>query len=159
MADLPVRDASAPRRAFDVGFGLQLLVERRRKVMAQGLVPRHRFDLQQSTCWAGVFAAHVMGACMRLGMSVQDVVERVTANPARALLLEDRAGALRPGMPADITVFEVEEGEYEIKDTRGRGRTAQTASCRAWRSRTERASTATCSAPMTSATADPDRRG
>jgi dihydroorotase len=38
-------------------------------------------------------------------------------NPARALLLEDRAGALKPGMPADITVFDVEEGEFPIKDT------------------------------------------
>jgi hypothetical protein len=32
-------------------------------------------------------------------------------------MLEDRAGMLKSGMPADITVFEVEEGEFSIKDT------------------------------------------
>ena len=123
-----VRDAARRGVLFDVGFGgYNFSWSVAEKVMAQGLVPEIiSSDLQQFNVLGPVYSlAHVMGACMRLGMSVQDVVERVTANPARALLLEDRAGALRPGMPADITVFEVEEGEYEIKDTRGRARTAQ----------------------------------
>jgi dihydroorotase len=30
--------------------------------------------------------------------------------------LADRAGSLRPGLPADITVFRVDSGEYEISD-------------------------------------------
>lgn len=115
-----VRDAERRGVLFDVGFGgYNFSWSVAEKVMAQGLVPHIiSSDLQQFNVLGPVYSlAHVMGACMRLGMSLQDVVERVTLNPARALLLEDRAGALKPGMPADITVFEVEEGEYSIKDT------------------------------------------
>jgi dihydroorotase len=57
-----------------------------------------------------------MSAMIRLGMTVPQVIERVTRNPAKALSLADRAGSLKPGMPADITVFRVETGDYEIAD-------------------------------------------
>jgi len=49
-------------------------------------------------------------------LTLQQVVERVTRNPAKAISLNDRAGSLRPGLPADITVFRVDSGEYEISD-------------------------------------------
>ncbi len=57
-----------------------------------------------------------MSLFLRMGMSVQEVVERVTSNPAKALKLGDRAGSLEVGMPADITVFHVEDGEFELFD-------------------------------------------
>jgi len=66
-----------------------------------------------------------MSAMMRLGMAVTEVIERVTRNPARALSLTDRAGSLRPGLPADITVFGVESGQYEITDCYTKVRKAQ----------------------------------
>ena len=53
---------------------------------------------------------------LRLGMTLPQVIERVTRNPAKAISLTDRAGSLKPGMPADITVFRVNSGEYEISD-------------------------------------------
>jgi dihydroorotase len=53
---------------------------------------------------------------LRLGMTLPDVIERVTRNPAKAISLIDRAGSLKPGLPADITVFRVDSGEYEISD-------------------------------------------
>jgi len=53
---------------------------------------------------------------LRLGMSLRDVITRVTTNPAIALSLTDRAGALKVGMPADLTVFRVEDGPYELSD-------------------------------------------
>ena len=37
----------------------------------------------------------------------------VTVNAARAISIDDRAGSLRPGLPADITVFKVERGEVD----------------------------------------------
>ena len=40
----------------------------------------------------------------------------MTRNPAKAISLTDRAGSLKPGLPADITVFRVDTGEYEITD-------------------------------------------
>src|SRR5262249_53554868 len=60
--------------------------------------------------------ANVMSAMIRLGMTVRDVVDRVTCAPAKAVRLEDRAGSLKPGLPADITVFRVDRGEHEISD-------------------------------------------
>src|SRR5262249_37921074 len=44
--------------------------------------------------------------------------------PAKALSLTDRAGSLRPGMPADVTVFRTESGEYTLADCRSKTRTA-----------------------------------
>lgn len=57
-----------------------------------------------------------MSAMLRLGMTLPGVIERVTYNPAKAISLTDRAGSLRPGQPADITVFRVNSGNYEISD-------------------------------------------
>src|SRR5436190_8945198 len=125
---LPVVWEAARRGVlFDVGFGgYNFAWSVAEKIMAQGLIPNIiSSDLQQFNVLGPVYSlAHVMGACMRLGMTLQDVVERVTLNPARALQLEDRAGTLKPGMPADITVFDLESGEFEIQDTRNRSRTA-----------------------------------
>jgi dihydroorotase len=61
---------------------------------------------------------------IRLGMSLPEVIERVTANPAQALSLTDRAGSLKPGLPADITVFRVDSGAFEIGDCHGQVRRA-----------------------------------
>jgi dihydroorotase len=44
------------------------------------------------------------------------VIRRVTGNPARALSLTDRAGRLEAGLPADITIFRIEDGPYELSD-------------------------------------------
>jgi dihydroorotase len=60
--------------------------------------------------------ANVMSAMLRLGMPLAEVVARVTGNAAKAIRLTDRAGSLRPGLPADITVFRVDSGAYEISD-------------------------------------------
>jgi dihydroorotase len=51
----------------------------------------------------------------------------VTVNPARLLSLTDRAGSLTPGLPADITVFRIEAGEFELSDCAAAVRTADRA--------------------------------
>ena len=122
-----VRDAVKRGVLLDVGFGgYNFSWSVAEKVVAQGVIPDIiSSDLQQFNVLGPVYSlAHVMGACMHLGMSLQDVVDRVTFNPARALQLGDRAGSLKPGMPADITVFELESGEFEMPDTRNRTRKA-----------------------------------
>ena len=122
-----VREAARRGVLFDVGFGgYNFAWDVAEKVMAQGLVPEIiSSDLQQFNVLGPAYSlAHVMGICMRLGMSVRDVVERVTINPARALSLDDRAGSLKPGMPADITVFNLEAGEFILHDTGAGKRTA-----------------------------------
>src|ERR1041384_667666 len=54
---------------------------------------------------------------MKLGMSLNDAIEKVTIAPARALRMTDIAGSLKPGLPADITVFRVEQGAFTLTDT------------------------------------------
>ena len=52
---------------------------------------------------------------LNLGMSLPDVIERATSNPARAMRRED-LGTLSVGAPADIAVFRIEQGEYDFYD-------------------------------------------
>ena len=41
---------------------------------------------------------------------------QVTINAARAISIDDRAGSLRPGLPADVTIFRIDEGDVELSD-------------------------------------------
>src|SRR5215472_971191 len=114
-----VRDAERRGVIFDLGFGgYNFSWDVAEKAFAEGLVPHTiSSDLQQFNVVRPVKSlANVMNAMMRLGMSLSEVIARVTSNPARALSLTDRAGSLKPGLPADITVFRVESGDYEISD-------------------------------------------
>ena len=53
---------------------------------------------------------------LNLGMSIYEVVERATINPARAIHRADRLGSLEIGREADVAVFELVEGNFEFKD-------------------------------------------
>ena len=63
-----------------------------------------------------LYAMSIQNAC---GMSVEDVLRRVTMNPARALGIEDRAGLIAPGRPADITVLDIVPAERKLMDNWG----------------------------------------
>lgn len=52
---------------------------------------------------------------LNLGMSLPDVIDRATARPARAIRRPDLA-TLKPGSPADVAVFELEEGAHTFHD-------------------------------------------
>jgi dihydroorotase len=88
------------------------------KAFAQDLVPHTiSSDLQQFNVVRPVKSlANVMSAMMSIGLPLKEVIDRVTCAPAKAVRLDDRAGSLKPGLPADITVFRVDTGEYEISD-------------------------------------------
>src|SRR5665213_132090 len=110
---------------FDIGFGgFNFPWPVAQKAVDQGLWPHLiSSDLQQFNVTGPTFSlANVMSVFLKLGMPLADVVERVTAAPAKALSLTDRAGSLKAGMPADLTVFRVEQGQFELKDTRGAAR-------------------------------------
>src|SRR6185436_17162715 len=123
-----VRDAERRGVIFDLGFGgYNFSWDVAEKAFAQGLIP-HTISshLQQFNVVRPVKSlANVMSAMIRLGMRVSQVIERVTRNPAKALSLTDRAGSLKPGLPADITVFRVNTGEYEIFDCYQQSRKAE----------------------------------
>ena len=123
-----VRDAERRGVRFDLGFGAYNFNWKVAEAgYAQEVVPfTISSDLQQFNVVRPVKSlANCMSAMLVLGMSLRDVITRVTTNPAIALSLTDRAGALKVGMPADLTVFRVDEGAYELSDCYKQVRTAE----------------------------------
>jgi dihydroorotase len=60
-----------------------------------------------------------MSELMALGVSLPEVVRMATSNAAKLLRMEDRIGALTPGMDADVSVFRILEGEWTLRDSNG----------------------------------------
>jgi dihydroorotase len=50
------------------------------------------------------------------GLSLPNVVSAVTSRPANALKIGTGTGTLAPGVPADIGIFAIEEGRFEVFD-------------------------------------------
>ncbi len=59
----------------------------------------------------------VMSTLLELGLTLTQVIEMSTINPARALSLDDRIGSLKPGTVADISIMEFLSGKWEIVDS------------------------------------------
>ena len=59
-----------------------------------------------------------LNKCMAIGMSVDEVVEAATAAPARVMGLDNEVGALKPGLMADMALFELEQGTYKYYDVK-----------------------------------------
>jgi len=53
------------------------------------------------------------------GVPTGKLLQCVTVNPARALGIQDRAGALKPGMPADVTVLDIVDANCDFADNYG----------------------------------------
>ena len=123
-----VRDAQERGVLFDIGFGgYNFAWDVAERGYAQGLVPHIiSSDLQQFNVNGPAYSlANVLSVFDRLGMPLGELIERVTIAPARALRLDDRAGSLRPGMPADVTVFRFEAGSFALDDCFKATRTAE----------------------------------
>jgi dihydroorotase len=57
-----------------------------------------------------------MTAMMACGLTLEQVVPMVTANPARLLRLEGQIGTLKPGVIADVSVLHDERGRWVLRD-------------------------------------------
>jgi len=60
-----------------------------------------------------------MSKLMHFGVTLDDVVARATATPAKIAGLEGVVGTLRPGADADVAVIELRDGNFEFRDTDG----------------------------------------
>ena len=58
-----------------------------------------------------------MSKLLHFGMSLDDLVARATAAPARIMGYEGTVGTLRPGANADIALLELRDGNYELTDS------------------------------------------
>ena len=63
----------------------------------------------------------------KLGFSLDDVVRMTTQTPARVIGIEDEAGSLAVGMPADVAVLKATEGAFKLTDTTGVSRVGELA--------------------------------
>jgi dihydroorotase len=60
-----------------------------------------------------------------LGLSVDQMIERVTVRPTRMFNFGTELGSLRPGALADITILEVREGSFLFTDSSREKRTGK----------------------------------
>jgi dihydroorotase len=60
-----------------------------------------------------------MTKLLHFGMPLDEVVRRSTTNPARIMGYEGTIGTLKPGANADISVFELRDGAFELRDSDG----------------------------------------
>lgn len=114
-----VRDAERRGVYFDVAFGgLNFSWKVAEICFKQDFIPHMiSSDLQQyNVVYPCRSLANVMSMFLYLGMSRKDVLDRVTRLPAKILRLSDRSGTLHVGRQADITIFRMEDGEFEMAD-------------------------------------------
>ena len=60
-----------------------------------------------------------MSKLLHFGMSLDEIVRRATAAPAKIMGYEGTIGTLRPGANADIALIERRPGNFELKDSDG----------------------------------------
>jgi dihydroorotase len=65
-----------------------------------------------------------MAKFLLLGLTVNQAIEKVTANPARILKFPEKIGSLEPGNSADVSVIEIRPGDFDLLDSNRQKRTA-----------------------------------
>lgn len=117
-----VREARDRGILFDVGEGyISFSFDVAERALQQGFLPDSlSSDL---TVWATSHVAYdlptVATKFLALGMDLDKIIERVTVNPAKTFDFGVPIGTLRPGAEADIGIFEVHEGNFELIDNVG----------------------------------------
>ncbi len=109
--DIGVTDAAPAKSHFSFRLA--------RAALEVGLVPTTLSTDITKTNYRGpaLFSLPVvMSKFLALGLSLDEVIEKATAAPARILREEDRRGSLRVGFPADVTVFELVHGDFLFSD-------------------------------------------
>ena len=62
---------------------------------------------------------------LAIGVPLDKAVAMVTANPARVFDYGVQIGTLKPGSEADVSIFEMRDGQFEFEDSDGVKRTGQ----------------------------------
>ena len=74
-------------------------------------------DIWNGTCYGPCYdLPTVMTKCLRLGMSLYEVVKASTITPARTIKWDDRIGTLGVGRCADIAVMRLADCDMELED-------------------------------------------
>jgi dihydroorotase len=70
----------------------------------------------------GLLLPSIMTQYLYLGLSVDQVIERVTIAPTKIFKFQEKLGTLEPGVIADVTVMDLAEGNFELLDGKGQKR-------------------------------------
>jgi dihydroorotase len=115
-----VREARRRGILFDIGHGRvgHITWEIAERALQQGFPPDTiSTDLNGASLTDQVFDfPTVLSKFLMLGMSLDQVLACGTVNAAKAIPAFKELGTLRRGAPADITVLELAEGEFEFVD-------------------------------------------
>jgi len=115
-----VREARARGVLFDVGHGAgSFNFEVARKALQAGFPPDTiSSDLYDLNVNGPVFdLPTTLSKFLYLGMDLEDVLLRATANPAKIINRAPGLGTLAVGAPADVAVLALEEGEFRLMDS------------------------------------------
>ncbi|HSV79999.1 MAG TPA: amidohydrolase/deacetylase family metallohydrolase [Ramlibacter sp.] len=114
---------------FDCAHGRNHLSFRTlEKALEQGFLPDTiSTDLTMRTATEGPVwdLPTTMTKLLHFGMSLEEVVRRSTAEPARIMGYEGTVGTLKPGANADVSIFELRDGNFEMRDSDGNVVTAR----------------------------------
>jgi dihydroorotase len=113
---------------FDVAQGRSHLSwDVAEKCLAQGFSPDTlSTDLTRVTASDRVFDLPTMvSKFMALGVNMDKAIQMVTTNAARVFDFGTQLGTLKPGGEADISIFEVREGNFEFEDSDGKKRSGR----------------------------------
>jgi dihydroorotase len=103
---------------LDIGHGMGAFSwEVAEQMWADGILPDTiSTDIHQIAVQGPAFdMPTTLTKFLLLGMPIEEIIKRATINPARAIVLE-HAGTLAVGGPADIALFQVEDGSYTYYD-------------------------------------------
>ena len=112
-------DARQRGVVLDIGHGAgSFSFDTARKMIEQGIEP----DVISSDIHAASLNGPAydlpttMSKMLNLGMSLDNIVQAVTYHPATAIGYEKELGSLKVGTVGDITVLELQEGEFLFQD-------------------------------------------
>lgn len=114
-----LREAITRGVVMDTAHGRSnLSFEIARKGLAQGILPTTiSTDLASTNIHGPIFSLLLtMSKFLALGLSLEQVIEMTTVNPALALGEEKRRGTLKVSMPADISILELAHGDFTFTD-------------------------------------------
>lgn len=116
-----VPEAQKQGIVFDVGHGGgSFIFKQAIPAIEQGLKPNSiSTDLHTGSMNEGMKdMTNVMSKFLNMGLTVQEVVECATINPA-GILKRHELGHLTPGAVADVAVLKIENGKFGFVDTKG----------------------------------------
>ncbi len=95
------------------------------KCMKQNLMPDTiSTDLSNLAVQRRIYDLPTMvSKMMAIGVDLDKAIAMVTINPTRMYNFDAKIGALKTGYEADISIFELREGNFDYEDTEGKKRT------------------------------------